>query len=167
MTTIATGVDRVRKLFDSGGVFVPGSPVTIVDENYASVYDPGMSILHLRSVAPEGIFAFQEWYDKQPFAETPDQPCFRVCRKHAVRNSFQKSFTAQRGLVDIGHEVPPVRALVATMLVFYLATGERLFPNYYVRSKEGLFVGFVGGIYINQIPPERAHPKVGLASVKC
>ena len=54
----------------------------------------------------------------------------------AVKDSFGKTFAEQQALLLADEEVPMARTVVMGMVVHYLATGQRLYPNCWVRCRD-------------------------------
>ena len=102
---------------------------------FVTFYDPGWSIVRLRdAVAKKGtIFFPQDWYDYEPFAQFDEQPRYRQLRMKALPGSFGKSFMEQQLLLPTDEVVPSARVVVMRMVIHFLATDERVFPNYSVR----------------------------------
>ena len=107
-------------------------------EGFVTFFDPGLSILRIRdAVKGKGrVFWAQDWYDRELFAAAVDIPRYRQVRAGPVPNSFRKTFDEQTALLPEGEEVPSARAVVTALVIHFLATGERLLPNVYVRSAD-------------------------------
>jgi hypothetical protein len=124
------------------------SPPPPVD-GFVTFFDPGWSVLRLReAVADRGnIFYPHTWYDNEPFAKFQDPPRYRQLQMEAVKNSFGKTYVEQRALVPRDMEIPTARVVLMTVVIHFLATGERLFTDCCVRSFDQTAVGdfvFVG-----------------------
>ena len=140
---------------------------------FVTFFDPGWSILRLRqAVADKGtIFYPQTWYDTHPFAQRADQPRYRQIRSEALPGSYDKPFAEQQALLAEGEEVPTGRILVMGMVVHFLATGQYLFPDCYVRCADqvtsGRQVGFSdfddSGLYVSAHLGDDRGESVGLA----
>ena len=105
---------------------------------FVTFFDPGWSLQQLRaSVADKGhIFYPQTWYDNEPFAKLEEPPRYRQLRMDAVKGSFGRTFAEQRAVLSGDEEVPLARVVIMAMVIYFLATGERLFPTYYVRCRD-------------------------------
>jgi hypothetical protein len=105
---------------------------------FVTFYDPGWSIVGLRNaVAKKGsIFYPQSWYHTEPFASHYGPPRYRQLRMTAVPDSFNKTFVEQQAVLPIDEEIPFARVVVMGMVIQFLATGERLFPEYWVRCND-------------------------------
>jgi hypothetical protein len=105
---------------------------------YVTFFDPGWSILRL-SVAVAGrgtIFSPQDWYDDELFAKFEEQPRYRQLRMDAFPESFGKTFSEQQALVPAGEEIPTARVVLIGLIIHFLVTGMRLFPDCYVRCSD-------------------------------
>jgi hypothetical protein len=102
---------------------------------YVTFFDPGWSILCLRTlVAHKGtVFYPQDWYYKEPFAAFTETPRYHQVRMEALEDSFGKTFAEQQALVPPDEEIPTARVVLMAVAIHFLATGERLFQNNYVR----------------------------------
>ena len=60
---------------------------------------------------------------------------WRLLRKTAVPDSFGKDLAKQEEMLGKGEEVPEAREMVYMVIGHYLATGEKLFSDYYVRRR--------------------------------
>jgi hypothetical protein len=139
-------------------------------------FDPGWSILRLRdAVANKGtIFYQQSWYDTQDFATMEEQSRYRQLRVEAVEGSFSKTFADQQGLLPSDEEVPPARVVIMGMVLHFLATGQRLFPGYWVRCQDQSSDGYrvwVGhfhrsGLGVFRDPDENRSADLGLAAAR-
>ncbi len=105
---------------------------------FVTFYDPGWSILYLRHfvVKKRSKFSPQTWYDDEPFAKLAELPGYRQLRMTPVPGSFGKTFAEQRALLRADEEIPSARAVVMGMVLHFLTTHERLFPNHWVRCSD-------------------------------
>lgn len=103
---------------------------------FLTFFDPGWDIRRLHSHCEqekkEGVF-FYKWYDGQNFATRQEEPGYRQIRTEAVEESFNKTFASQKALLPDTEEIPSARQVAMGMVVHFLVTGFRLFPEYYVR----------------------------------
>lgn len=103
-----------------------------------------MSILDIRgrvSKEDQNLFYNQDWYNKETFAKKRGEVEWQLVRKTLVENSTSKSWDEQQTLLAINEEVPMARVMIYTITGHYLATGERLFENTYVRCSDLASVG--------------------------
>ena len=92
-----------------------------------------ISILDIRSKADSKLFYEQSWYNKESFARERGEVNWQLVRKTPVLNSTQKTWDEQQALLNENEETPTARVVIYTIVGHYLATGERLFENIYVR----------------------------------
>ena len=123
------------------------------------VADIGISLLDVRTKAPQGLFYSYEdaWYNTHAFATSTEQVCWRLIRISPVEGSFSKNWTEQQELLSEHDEVPSARAMCYLIILNHLVTGERLFETVYVRTSSvdgdgdhvlvGDFDG--GGLYVD------------------
>jgi hypothetical protein len=141
---------------------------------FLTFFDPGWDILRLRRFCgcKGKIFTVQDWYLRQRFATTTDEPQYRQLRLEALDGSFTIAFDYQLRLLPETEEVPLARAVVMGMVIHFLLSGGRLFERYYVRCADmgsgGLRV-HVGrfdseGFVVNGGMDDKHYDDVGLAS---
>jgi hypothetical protein len=103
-------------------------------------FDPGFSIIKLRRWLPTvkdvRLFSPQDWFDSEAFVRLNEPPGYRQLRMEPVAESFGKTYADQQKLLPEGEEVPPARCVLMGMAIHFLATGERLFPRFFVRCKD-------------------------------
>ncbi len=101
-----------------------------------AVFPP--SILEIRGEVPadQTLFYNQDWYNKQAFAEDRGDVSWQLVRKTPVENSTSKTWDEQQALLGKDEETPTARVMVYTIIGHYLASGERLFENAYVRCSD-------------------------------
>lgn len=96
-----------------------------------------LSILDIRGIAKkqsdQTLFYSQDWYDKQAFAKDKGKVGWQLVRKEPIANSTSKTWNDQQALLS-NEETPTARIVVYTMIGHFLATGERLFEEIYVRT---------------------------------
>jgi hypothetical protein len=101
--------------------------------------DFGLSVMDVWEKHSQLFFSKSDpWYgkkDEAKWARKRVKAQWRLLRKDVVPNSFGKDFRNQESLLGKGEKVPAVREMVYMVIGYYLATGEKLFPNYYVRTK--------------------------------
>jgi len=118
--------------------------VPLTEEVLASVKDTHvlvavfpMSILDVRAKVKDEsgrLFYDQSWYNKESFAKDKGEIGWRLVRKTPVPDSTSKNWDEQQALLDKSEETPSAQVMVYTIIGHYLATGERLFENVYVRT---------------------------------
>jgi len=146
-----------------------------VRSKYILEYDTGISLLDVRAKARMGLFYKQDWYEGQEFAKRIEDARWRLIRKIPVDGSFSKSWSQQERLIDSQiDEIPSVRQVVYTMILHFLATGERLFEKVYVRTSDvdsngrhvdvGDFGG--GGLHVYDWRDSGPYDNLGVASAR-
>ena len=106
-------------------------------DTHILVADVGLSLLDVRQKARKGLFYSQDWFDNEEFAKRTETARWRLIRKTPVDGSFSKNWGEQQVLIDDSiSEVPSARQVVYTMILHFLATGERLFEKAYVRTSD-------------------------------
>ena len=135
-----------------------------------------MSILDIRGKIERKLFYSHEdaWYNKQMFAKDRGEIDWRLVRKTPVENSISKSWNEQQALLDKNEEMPSAQVIVYTVIGYYLATGERLFENVYVRTSsvdsggDRVGLGYFGerGLGVNVCWDGRRDDSLGLSSVR-
>lgn len=135
-----------------------------------------LSILDIRGEVEHNLFSSHEnaWYNKQSFAEERGEISWQLVRRTPVENSTDKKWIDQQALLGKDDEVPSARVMVYTIIGHYLATGERLFGNIYVRTSSvvsgGSYVnvGYFGskGLYFDGYWCDYPHDSVGVSSAR-
>ena len=97
-----------------------------------------MSIIEIRGKVPanQRLFCDQDWYNKESFAKDRGEAAWHLVRKTPVTNSTSKTWDEQQALLAKDEETPTARVMVYTIIGHFLATGERLFENIYVRCSD-------------------------------
>jgi len=132
-----------------------------------------MSINDIRSVS-SALFYSQQWYDKQAFAKEKGEAEWKLVRKTPVAKSTLKSWAEQQALLSDEEETPSARVMVYTIIGHFLATGERLFKNVYVRSADidsdgyRVIVGHFdsSGLYVNYYWDDNRDYYLGLSAAR-
>jgi hypothetical protein len=93
-----------------------------------------MSILDIRSKGK--LFYNQDCYNEESSAKEKGETEWKLVRKTWVANSTSKTWPEQQALLANNEEMPTARTMVYTIIGHFLATGERLFENVYVRSSD-------------------------------
>lgn len=94
-----------------------------------------LSMLDVRGkVADKKLFYSQDWYNREAFAKEKGEVGWRLVRKTSVADSTNKTWNEQQTLLSSDEETPTAQVMVYTIIGHYLATGERLFENVYVRT---------------------------------
>ncbi len=133
-----------------------------------------MSILDIRKRVERKLFYSHEnaWYNTQSFAEKKGEARWRLIKKTPVLNSTGKTWNEQKELLNENEEILKARVMVYTIIGHYLATGERLFRNVYVRCADldsddnRVNVGSFNqaGLYVNYWRDSYRYDYIGLAS---
>ncbi|MDP3955687.1 MAG: hypothetical protein Q8Q18_00365 [bacterium] len=97
-----------------------------------------MSILDIRGKVKRKLFYrhYDTWYNKQAFAKDKGEVGWQLVRKVPIADSALKTWNEQQALLENVEETPKAQVLVYTIIGHFLATGERLFENIYVRSSD-------------------------------
>jgi hypothetical protein len=97
-----------------------------------------LSILEIRGKVAQGqrLFYDQDWYNKQAFAKEKGETEWKLIRKTPITNSTSKTWPEQQALLAKNEETPTAQVMVYTIIGHFLATGERLFENIYVRCSD-------------------------------
>jgi hypothetical protein len=95
-----------------------------------------LSILEIRGKVEQKLFYSHEsaWYNEESFAKERGKAGWQLVRKTPADNSFSKNWQEQQALLGKDEEAPSAQVMVYTIIGHYLATGERLFENIYVRT---------------------------------
>jgi hypothetical protein len=103
----------------------PGYPFTILD-----VRDRGNAELFYADVD-------EAWYKDEKFANQERvDPRWYLMRRGPVSDSMDKNWQEQTALLTEGEVVPRACEVVYQTILTYLATGERLFEDVYVRTND-------------------------------
>lgn len=113
---------------------------------------------------------FDRWYIIESFAKFAEEPRYRQLQIEAVKDSFGKTYTEQQTLVPPGEEIPTARVVLTAMAIHFLATGERVFSDHYVRCVDEtsggrlVRVGYFarGGVYVYRAHPGRSGGDLGV-----
>lgn len=97
-----------------------------------------LSILEIRGRVKRELFNSHDdaWYNSQAFAKDKGVVGWHLVRKTPVANSTSKSWSEQQALLTKDEATPTARVMTYMIIGHYLATGERLFRNLYVRCSE-------------------------------
>lgn len=125
-------------------------------------------------VAAKRLFYPQSWYNKLAFAtNTGGDVCWRLIRKTKVSKSTNKTWAEQQELLGKDEDVPTVRELVYMIIGHFLATGERLFGDVYVRTQDisdghRVYVGFfdADGLGVNGYWLVDRYDNIGCSSAR-
>ncbi|OGZ20684.1 MAG: hypothetical protein A2654_00105 [Candidatus Nealsonbacteria bacterium RIFCSPHIGHO2_01_FULL_43_31] len=93
-----------------------------------------LSILEIRGKVDSKLFYDQSWYNKESFAKERGEVNWQLVRKTPVDNSTSKNWLEQQVMLGKDDEVPTAQVMIYTIIGHYIATGERLFENTYVRT---------------------------------
>ena len=139
-----------------------------------------MTILDVRAKAPnkkpKTFYSYKDaWYNNQSFAKDEKlEVRWYLIRKEAVVGSTSKNFDDQKALLSECEEVPRACELVYAVVLYFLVTGERLFPNLYVRTmsldSDGIrvVVGYFGsdGLFVGSFWDDVRYVLLGVASAR-
>jgi hypothetical protein len=97
-----------------------------------------LSILDIRGKVDKSIFYSHKdaWYNNQKFAKDKGVVGWKLVRKEPIANSTNKTWNDQQALLSKDEETPKAQVMVYTIVGHFLATGERLFENVYVRCSD-------------------------------
>ncbi|MEK7390853.1 MAG: hypothetical protein AAB635_01810 [Patescibacteria group bacterium] len=76
------------------------------------------------------------WYNTQAFAKDKGEVGWQLVRKVPIADSTNKTWNEQQALLSKDEETPKAQVVVYTIIGHFLATGERLFENIYVRCSD-------------------------------
>ncbi|MDE1919213.1 MAG: hypothetical protein KGH56_00785 [Patescibacteria group bacterium] len=135
-----------------------------------------LSILDIRGKVDRRIFSSHEdsWYNNQAFAKEKGEIGWQLVRKTPVENSTNKTWNGQQTLLSKDDETPKAQVAVYTIIGHFLATGERLFENIYVRCSDfdsdvpHVIVGHFDaeGLNVNYNWDDSRHDNLGVASAR-
>ncbi len=120
---------------------IPFSEATLREcaNTHILVADFGLSVVDVWEQHTQLFYSkANPWYsekDQAKWARKCVKAQWRLLRKTAVKDSFSKDFHDQEALLGKGEEVPEAREMVCMVIGHYLASREKLFPDYYVRTK--------------------------------
>lgn len=94
-----------------------------------------ISILEIRNKVEDNLFYSHAdaWYNNQAFAKDRGETGWQLVRKTPVDKSTNKKWADQQALLTTDEETPKAQVMTYTIIGHFLATGERLFENIYVR----------------------------------
>jgi len=94
-----------------------------------------MSILDIRGKVERKLFYSHDdaWHDKQAYAKYKGEVGWHLVRKVPVADLTNKTWDEQQALLSKDEETPNVQVMVYTIIGHFLATGERLSQNIYLR----------------------------------
>lgn len=135
-----------------------------------------LSILEIRDKVERKLFYSHEnaWYNKQAFAKVRSEACWQLVRKTPVENSAPKTWQKQQALLAENEETPTIQVMVYTIIGHFLAIGEWLFEEIYIRcpdlSSDGhrVYIGYFdsGGLRISVDWNNHCYGNVGVASAR-
>ncbi len=135
-----------------------------------------LPILEIRGKVEHNLFYSHEdsWYNKESFAKDKGEAGWQLVRKTPVENSTNKTWQEQQALLVKNEETPKARVMVYTIIGHFLATGERLFENVYVRCSDvvsggyRVYVGYFdsGGLYVCYYSGGDRYDLLGLSSAR-
>jgi hypothetical protein len=97
-----------------------------------------MSILDIRGKVERKLFYSHDeaWYNKQALAKDKGEVGWQLVRKVPVADSTNKTWNEQQALLSKDEETPKAQVVVYTIIGHFLAVGERLFENIYIRCSD-------------------------------
>lgn len=95
-----------------------------------------LSILEIRGKVDSNLFYDHSWYNKESFAKERGEIGWQLVAKTPIVDSTSKTWDEQQALLSKDEETPSTRVMVYTIIGHYLATGERLFEQIYVRCSD-------------------------------
>lgn len=97
-----------------------------------------MSILDIRGKVERKLFYSHDnaWYNKEAFAKNKGEVGWQLVRKAPIADSTNKTWNEQQALLENVEETPKAQVIVYTTIGHFLATGERLFENVYIRCSD-------------------------------
>ncbi|HEY4486734.1 MAG TPA: hypothetical protein VJB70_03300 [Candidatus Paceibacterota bacterium] len=135
-----------------------------------------MSILDIRGKVERKLFYSHDdaWYNKQAFAKDKGEVGWQLVRKVPIADSTNKTWDEQQALLSKDEETPKAQVVVYTIIGHFLACGERLFENIYVRCSDlGSGGGRVGvgnldawGLRVNHWGNDSRHGGIGLSAAR-
>lgn len=133
-----------------------------------------MSIIDIRSKAGSKLFYDQSWCSKESFAKDRGEVGWYLVRKAPVPNSTLKTWNEQQALLAKNEETPTARVMCYMIIGHFLATGERLFEDVYVRcsdiSSHGRRVDIgdfaLNGLFVHGYWGDIRDSRLGMASVR-
>lgn len=109
--------------------------LTACKDTYVLVAVLPMTLLEVRGKVEKGlIYSNENWHNNQAFANEKAELGWYLIRKTPVENSTAKNWKEQQAHLSKDEEVPTASLLAYTIIGHFLATGERLFENVYVRT---------------------------------
>lgn len=135
-----------------------------------------LSVLDNRGKVERSLFYSHEdaWYNKQAFAKDKGEAHWQLVRKTPVENSTNKTWQDQQALLAKNEETPTAQIMVYAIIGHFLATGERLFENVYVRCSDldsdgrRVYVGDFGsgGLDVSNYSDDYRSGNLGLSSAR-
>lgn len=133
-----------------------------------------LSILEIRGKVDSKLFYDQSWYNKEPFAKDRGEVTWQLVRKTPVDDSTSKNWQEQQALIGKDDEVPTAQVMVYAIIGHHLATGERLFEKFYVRTSSvysdgnRVDVGYFGaeGLDVDDLWGDRRGGYLGVSSAR-
>ncbi len=97
-----------------------------------------MSILDIRGKVEHKLFYSHDdaWYNEWAFARDKGEVGWHLVRKVPVADSTKKTWNEQQALLSKDEETPKAQVMVYTIIGHFLASGERLFENIYIRCSD-------------------------------
>jgi hypothetical protein len=117
---------------------VPFSQEALLDarQTHVLVACTRISLMGLRTKAPQAFYYKRAWYAEEGFARHPSRTRWRLIRREPVPASTSKTWSRQQALLGAHEFIPGVCEMTLAVVLHYLATGERLLPAVYVRTSD-------------------------------
>ena len=120
---------------------VPFSKKTLhtCSSTHVLVADLGLSISDVNEKSNQGVFQRDkttwDWRnDEKVREENDDVACWRLIRKTPIEKCTNLSWKDQQAYVLMTAEIPSARQFVYMVVLYRLATGERLYKHIYLRT---------------------------------
>ncbi len=118
------------------GVPFPEEVLRFVKNTHILVAVFKMSVLDIRlCVIDKGLLFFkQDWYNSMAFAKDKGEVGWQLIRKTPVAGSINRTWGWQKALLAENEETPTAQVMVYSIIGHFLANGEKLFIDVYVRT---------------------------------
>jgi len=131
-----------------------------------------MSILDIRGKVEHNLFYGHDdaWYNKQAFAQDKGEIGWQLVRKEPITDSTNKTWNEQQAFLFKTEETPKAQVVVYCVIGHFLATGERLFENIFVRCSDLDSIGGhrvdAGGLSVSHYCDDGRLGYIGLSAAK-
>lgn len=133
-----------------------------------------LSIIEIRRRVDARLFCTirDAWYERFEFANMRCLAEWHLLQKTYAEGSMGRTWNFQKSLLTEGEKVPHACVVTYASMAYFLKTGERLFPDGYVRCPDKTFGNnqvYVGdfdadGFGISDGPPDVQDPAIGIAA---